>query len=169
MTVSTSHAFIRLRFPAFILAGLFAALTGKPLDGCAIDTEEGLLARIQHEQNPVKKSKYEFRLGQLKLQQAIDAYTNDDLAQGQKLLEAYLARMKESWDLLKSTGREASRRPQGFRELDIALRESSRLLVDLQHRVPFSDRDPVTRVAQETDRIRTEVLAALFPGAQLNP
>lgn len=166
-TPSPSRAFVRVFFPLLI----FSVVLGGPglvlLPGLAADTEQDLLARIHREQNPVKKSKYQSRLGQVKLQQAIDAYGKEDFEQGPKLLAGYLQWMKESWDLLKSTGREAVRKPQGFRELDIALRESARLLVDLQHRVPYTDRDPVNHAAQETDRLRGEVLAALFPAGQL--
>lgn len=167
-TPSPSRFFFRIFFPLLIFSVVLGGPSLVPLRGLAADTEQDLLARIQREQNPVKKSKYQSRLGELKLQQAIGAYGKKDFEQGPKLLDAYLGRMKESWDLLKSTGREAVRKPQGFRELDIALRESARLLVDLEHRVPYTDRDPVTRVAQETDRIRNEVLAALFPGGQLS-
>ena len=128
-----------------------------------VDSEEDLLARIQREQNRVRKAKYQIRLGQVKFQQAIVAYGRSDFEQGEKLLNDYLERMRESWDTLKTSGRDAVRKPQGFRELDIALRENARLLVDLQHRVPYNDRSPVDHAAQEVDRMRSEVLAALFP------
>jgi hypothetical protein len=102
----------------------------------------------------------------LKLQQATDAYTKGDLDQGPKLLDEYLNWVKHSWDLLKSSGRPAERKPQGFKELDIALREDARQFGDLEHRVPFTDRDPVTKASQEAEKIRGEVLAVLFPAGE---
>ncbi len=161
---SCSRVFAALLFRT-ILVGL-GATAGLASLQARQDTEEDLLARIQREQNPVKKAKYEIRLGQVKLQQAIGAYGKSDFEQGEKLLNDYLKRMNESWNTLKASGREAVRKPQGFRELDITLRENARLLVDLQHRVPYNDRSPVDHAAQEVDRIRSEVLAALFPAAQ---
>ncbi len=127
------------------------------------DTEADLLARIQHEQNPVKKAKYEIRLGRVKLLQAIDAYGKGSLEQCQQLLDDYLRRIKDSWQLLQSSGRQAVRHPQGFKELDIELREDARMLEDLKHRVAYGDREPVEKAAQEVERIRAEVLRALFP------
>jgi hypothetical protein len=127
------------------------------------DTEADLLARIQHEQDPVKKAKYEVRLGRVKLLQAIDAYGKGNLEQGQQLLDDYLGRIKDSWQLLQSSGRRAVRHPQGFKELDIELREDARMLEDLKHRVSYTDREPVEKAAQEVERIRAEVLRALFP------
>jgi hypothetical protein len=108
------------------------------------DSEPDLLGRLEREQNPVKKAKYQVRLGRIKLLQA-------------------LGRMKGSWQTLRDSGRRAVRQPQGFKELDIALREDARRLEDLKHHVPYTDRDPVEKVAQEVERIRAEVLHALFP------
>jgi hypothetical protein len=125
------------------------------------DSEPDLLGRLEREQNPVKKAKYQVRLG--RILQAIDAYDQGSLEQGQRLLEAYLGRMKGSWQTLRDSGRRAVRQPQGFKELDIALREDARRLEDLKHHVPYTDRDPVEKVAQEVERIRAEVLHALFP------
>jgi len=127
------------------------------------ESEEDVLAHFEREQNPVKKSIYATRLAQLKLQQATDAYAKGDLDQGQKLLDDYLKWVKSSWDLLKASGRQAERKPQGFKELDIALREDARRFGDLEHRVPFTDREPVTKAAQEAEKIRGDVLAVLFP------
>lgn len=127
------------------------------------DTEEGLLARLERERNPVKRAKFEIRLGRLKLLQAIEAYDQRDREQGQQLLSAYLERMKSAWATLEGSGRQAYRRPQGFKELDIALRQDGRLLEDLAHRVPFHDRSPVEKAAQEVEELRSRVLKALFP------
>lgn len=127
------------------------------------DREEDLLARIGRADNPVKKAKYQTRLGRVKLLQAIDAYDKSDFEQGQRLLDAYLERMQQSWQTLRQSGRRPVRQPQGFKELDIALREDARLLEDLKHRVPYTDRDPVEKSVREVERIRSEVLRALFP------
>ncbi len=128
------------------------------------DSEEELLARLQQEKNPVKKAKYDIRLGRLKLLKAIEAYGKGEVEQGQQLLGAYLDRVRDSWETLRNSGRKAERQPQGFKELDIALREDTRLLEDLKHRVAFAEREPVENAALEADRIRGEVLRALFPG-----
>src|SRR5260370_11927521 len=76
------------------------------------DTEEDLLARIEHAGNPVKKAKYQTRLGRLKLLQAIDAYEKSNLGEGQRLLGAYVERMHQSWQTLRDSGRRAIHQPQ---------------------------------------------------------
>jgi hypothetical protein len=131
------------------------------------DSEPELLARLANESNPAKKAKIEIRLGSLKLEQAAAAYDKDQVEAGAKLLDAYLNWMKQAWNLLHDSGRDASHRPQGFIDLDIALREDVRKLADLRVHTPLADRSPVERIGAETDALHTRVLAALFPGGQL--
>jgi len=126
------------------------------------ESEEGLLARIEREQNPVKKTKLKIRLARLKLSQASEAYLDGEFAEGQRLLEAYLACMQSAWQVMRNSKRRATKSPQGFKELEIALREDGRLLEDLQHRVPYFHRAPVETMTKEVEGIRTEVIRALF-------
>lgn len=141
-----------------------AALSAARLEARHKDSEPDLLARIQRETNPVRKAKYEIRLGSLKLQQAVTAYDQQRRDQGKALLDDYAAEMSKAWVLLQSSGRDATRKPDGFKQLDIALRENARLLEDLRHRVPYMDRGPLDQTSQEMDRTHNQVLVALFPG-----
>jgi hypothetical protein len=130
------------------------------------DNEADLAARIAREPDPVRKAKYEIRLGEVKLQQAISAYDHDQFESGEKLLDSYFDKMKDAWKFLKDSGRDAARKPAGFKELDIALREDARRVDDLRHRVPFMDRGPLDQVTQEISETHAEVMAALFPAGR---
>jgi hypothetical protein len=152
------------RFVALVmLLGVLLVEPGGLLKGRREYTEQELLARIQRESDAVKKSKYEILLGRLKLDQAVKAYAKDDQERGQALLTAYLDQMKGAWRTLESSGRAAVKKPQGFRELDIALREDARLLEDLKRRTPYLDREPVEKVARAVEKLHDQVLEALFP------
>ena len=129
------------------------------------DTEEKLLARLQQENNPVKKAKLEVRLGRLKLDKAFDAYGRGDFEPSRKQLDAYLARMESAWATLSGSGRDASKKPDGFKELDIALRESRRVLEDFETRVTYEERPEVEKIRQQTEELQNRVLNALFPPA----
>lgn len=130
-------------------------------------SEQELTARIQEESSLTRKAKLEIQLADLKLEQAIAAYDRDQFDAGHKLLETYWSWMQQAWDLLQKSGRDAGRKPQGFKDLDIALRETSRRLNDLKQRTPYLDRHSIENVAAQIDSLHTEVLAALFPGGQL--
>jgi len=143
----------------FVLVGL----AGGASPGRRQDNEADLRARLEREQNPVKRAKLEIRLGRVKLLQAMDAFDKRDTPECHRLLAVYLERMRSAWATLQGSGRQAWRHAQGFKELDIALREDTRFLGDFARRVPYHDRAPVEKVAQEAERLRGEVLRALFP------
>ena len=95
------------------------------------ETEEQLVQRIQSEQNPVKKAKDEIKLASLKLTQVREAYSQGHIEEGAKLLVTLTDTTKASWKILQNSGRRASKQPEGFRELEIALREDVRTLQDV--------------------------------------
>jgi hypothetical protein len=132
--------------------------------GHSRDSEEQLSARIQSEHNPVRKAKFQIRLARIKLDQAIAAYGEGKTELGAQLLTTFLEGMHSAWQTLHDSGRNAARQSQGFKELDIALREDARLLEDLGHRLSYFDRVPVEKAQKEVEEVRSEVLRALFPG-----
>jgi hypothetical protein len=69
--------------------------------------------------------------------------------------------------LLEKSGRDAGRRPQGFKDLDIALREHARRLNDLRQRTPLADCGTIESVTAEIDTLHGQVLTALFPGGEV--
>jgi hypothetical protein len=150
---------------AFLLIGGPVFLAGAS-SAPPSETEAQLLARMQKEHDPIRKSKEETRLARIKLQQAIQAYEHGNIEQGAQLVSAYLGRIKDSWQILRSSGRNAARAPQGFKELDIELREDARLLGDLERRISYFERDPIEKAEKEVEQVRVEVLQALFPVAR---
>ena len=148
---------------AVVLVIVPGALLGSVLPASTPDSEEQLLARIQSERNPVRKAKDQIQLGRLKLDQAIAAYGQGNSESGEQLLAAFLGQMNDAWQTLHNSGRNAARQPQGFKELDIALRQDARLLEDLERRVSYFDRVPIGKVEKEVEEVRSEVLRALFP------
>ena len=152
---------------AVLLALLLEPRAGGVLPSPGRESEQDLVSHVERERNPVKKAKYEIRLARLKLLQAINAYSQGNVQGGQELLQAYRARVRNSWETLRASGRKAVRQPQGFRELEIALREERRFLEDLERHVSYADRDAVKQARREVDDIRNEVIRALFPRDKL--
>jgi len=140
-----------------------AALVVPHLCGSGLRTDEELSSRIEREKNPVKKAKFEIRLGRLRLNHAVEACVKDDHPRCQELLGSFLTLMKSSWDRLEATGRVARKQADGFKELDIALREGGRQLEDIKQRVPYQDMAQIDSVEKETDQLRAKVLRVLFP------
>jgi hypothetical protein len=150
---------------AFLLIGAPVFLAGAP-SAPPSETEAKLLARMQNEPDPVRKSKDATRLARFKMRQAIQAYEHGNIEQGAQLVDAYLGRIKDSWQILRSSGRNAARASGGFKELDIELREDARLLDDVKRRISYFDRGPIEKAEKEIEQERTEVIQALFPVAR---
>jgi hypothetical protein len=147
----------------FLIALALGSAAGFAFPSPARENEQKLQARLDRERNPVKKAKLEVRLGRLKLRQAFDAYDRGDFKGCWKLFDAYLERMQSAWTSLAASGRQASRKPDGFKQLDIALRESRRSLADFETRVTFAEREQVEKIKRQTEQLRSRVLDALFP------
>jgi len=127
------------------------------------DNEQHLLNRLQQETRPVKKAKYEIRLARLKLLATAHAVDQGETEKARELLDAYLTHVRASWQWLQSSGRNAVRHSEGFRELDIALRQDSRTLADLGQRLSYYERGHVEKAAKEIEQIRAAVIKELFP------
>ena len=145
--------------------GVWAACFALPAFGRHADSEPDLLARMEREKDPIRHAQLEVRLARVKLFEAMAAMDKGDVEGSQKLLGAYLARVKSAWATLRSSGRPAAKKPAGFKELEIELREDTRYLMDLKHRYVYTDRAPVEKIAQEVDQIHAEVLQSQFPAA----
>jgi hypothetical protein len=124
-----------------------------------------LTAHIEREKNPIKKAKLEIRLSKLELEQAVGSYDHHQLDSGKQQLAAFLGRVQDAWGHLKSSGRNAASKPDGFMQLEIALREDARSLNDLRERVAYFNRVPIDQAIQQLNQLHSEVLIALFPGA----
>lgn len=150
---------------AFLLLVLASAAAPASLFGRHPKSAAELEAKIAREKNPVKRAKLEVQLGGVQLQQAIHDYDQHQPKQGAALLSGFTRSMENSWNTLESTGRDAAKKPQGFMELEIALRENRRELRDLRERIPYYSRAPVDRAIQRLGSLHAKVLLALFPGA----
>src|SRR2546428_843839 len=79
-----------------------AALVVPHLLGSRWQTDEELSSRIEREKNPVKKAKFEIRLGRLKLNYAVEACVKDDHPRCHGLFGSFLTLMKCRWLLALS-------------------------------------------------------------------
>ncbi len=161
---------MKRRIPITTVATLVACATFcAPLRARRAPTEAALLGRIQRERNPIKKAKLEVRLANVKLKEAISAYDGQKLNQGASLLKDYLSDAEEAWHTLKATGRDAAKKPQGYMDLEISLREDMRELTEARRRTYYTNRGPIDEARNQTGNLHTKVLSALFPGLNGNP
>jgi hypothetical protein len=150
---------------AFSLVLFWSASAGAASPRKSRDKEAKLLSKLEREKNPVKKAKLETKLGRLKLTNAFKAYDQGQYDQCWKLLDEYMTRMNNAWADLVASGHQAVKKPDGFKQLEIALRESRRDLQDFETRITYEERQAADKIRAQTVELRSRVLNALFPGA----
>lgn len=129
------------------------------------DSVSDLQAKIGRESNPIKRAKLQVRLGRLEMTQAAEAYDHQRFQSGEALLSQSTASMESAWSLLESTGRNPARKPDGFMQLEIGLREEARSLTELRRRVFYLNREPLDAALKALNALHARVLLGLFPGA----
>ncbi len=143
------------------LVFLGVLLAGTPTRGS--DTKVRLIEEIQTEQNPVAKAKKEVKLSRLELNDVHEAYSQGHMEEGTKLLQKFAGTLDDAWKTLQGSGRTASRQPEGFRELEIALREDVRTLEDLERGVEYFNRGPIEDTAHKLARTRIPGFSTALP------
>lgn len=154
---------------AMVLACILGHAPGQALPLSNDKTEAKLTRKLAREQDPVRKAKLDIKLARLKLHQAKDTRGKGDTEDSLKLLQVYHAHIQNAWNLLQKSGRPAHKKPQGFKELDIELREDARYLEDLKRSYSLADREPIEKIIANVEGIRAEVIKALFPAVGGTP
>jgi len=145
------------------------------LTSCAIHTAslqgqyDKRLERLQKERerlsrttDPVARTKADINISEILLSLASDAVKTGEPELLGKRLNEYTDTIRDAHQTMMKTGRDAHRKPKGFKELEIALRRQIRTLDDLAHSVSFDQRDPVEKAKQQASDIREDLLKAFF-------
>lgn len=119
--------------------------------------------KYEHADNPVERAKASSKLGHeeyVAARQAIDAGKMDDAFQ---LLKSYRDQATSAHEALVKTGVDPEKHSNGFRQLQISVRERVRELKELADRVPFQQREPFIALQKELDELDQKLILELFP------
>ena len=120
-------------------------------------------AEYAAESNPVDKAKILAKLGSRELA-AVRAHLNEgDEEKALAVLEQYRVAVRDTAQALSALGINASRRPSGFRELQISLRVSIRRLDDLILSLQLDSRPLFRAVRSDLETVENSLIDALFP------
>jgi hypothetical protein len=122
-----------------------------PVAGFASDERERLQTRAARENNPVRKARFLVQIAERDFQQASELYSKGYPEKGLEHLQMMLAVLEDTNEVLFSSGRDPRRRPRGFKDTEIKLRELGRRTEDLRVTLPVDERGDVEKI---TDRLR---------------
>jgi hypothetical protein len=157
-----------LLFRWFRAAGFFAALAIVPLPAASqapVEDEELLEQRAEYaeETDPVDKAKILAKMGSREMTYVRNLLREGYDEKGLEILERYRDALRQTTDVLTAAGINAQRRPGGFKELQISLRQSIRRLDDLILSLQQDVRPWFRAVRSDMEATESVLIDALFP------
>src|SRR5258706_3374892 len=141
---------------AFAALALFAPLAAQ--DRLTVEQ-----ARYDQETDPVRKARALAKLGDEQIDEARKQLKNGDEVASLHTLELYRDEVRHIAELLKATGVDPEKKPAGFKELQISLRETVRHIDDLILTLPVDKRPFFREVRTDLVNTQNELIDALFP------
>jgi hypothetical protein len=145
------------------LALATSCLCWPALPARAQDAYSKLEAQYQSENDPVRKAKIVAKLGHFEIDQSRSDLKAGDEEKALAVLERYNDEVRKTGEALTASGIDPERRPAGFKELQISLREFIRQLDDLILTLPFDKRPWFQAVRSDISATQNSLFDALFP------
>jgi hypothetical protein len=148
--------------PFIIRFALFATLAMcAPV--AAQDRYEQELTRYQHEPDPVRKARELAKLGDPQIDLAKKQLKAGDEVASLHALEQYRDEVRETVAALDGMGVDAEKKPAGFKELQISLRETIRRIDDLIFTLNVDKRPFFREVRNDLFANQNQLIDKLFP------
>jgi hypothetical protein len=147
---------------AWIL-GTIAVLSAPSIALPAQDTLNVALAQYQHEADPVRKARELSKFGDEQVELAKRELKSGDEVASLHTLEQYRDEVRETVAGLKAAAIDAEKKPGGFKELQISLRETVRRVDDLIFTLPADKRPFFREVRTDLVAAQNDLIDALFP------
>ena len=127
------------------------------------DATEAFRAKFTRETNPVRKAKILIQLGDAEFRDIQKDASADDAPGALAILRQYRDEAQASQKALEATGHDPEKHPNGFKELQISLRESLRRLDTVIGDLSGDEQKPFRDIRQELDQMNRQLIHQLFP------
>ena len=118
--------------------------------------------KLVRQTDPVGRTKTQIKVSEILLTLVSDAVQSGEGEVMEKRLGEYTAAIHDAHQTMMKTGRDAHRKPGGFKDLEIALRRQVRQLEDIGKGLSFDQRGPVDNAREVAAEIRNDLIKALF-------
>jgi hypothetical protein len=120
-------------------------------------------ARYEQETDPVRKARALVKLGADQVAEAKKQLNDGEDVASLHTLEKYRDEIQHMSDALTATGADAERKPAGFKELQISVRENIRHIDELILTLPVDKRPFFREVRADLVKTQNDLIDALFP------
>jgi hypothetical protein len=152
-------------FPLLLLLTAAFAFVKVPIMGAEARLKELQKERTKLEKtsDPVERAKIGIRISDILLDNVGDSVREGDFTQMQVNLTEYAETIQSAHQALMDSGRNAAKKPGGFKDLEMALRQHVRKFEDFARSLNLQRRVPVEQTKDLAVGIRDKLLKALFP------
>jgi len=155
---------------------LFFGVTSCAARGLSLQTPDKRLLALEREKDklkrqidPVDRTKTHIKISEILIALATDAVKSGDLEVMEQRLDEYVETIQGAHETMVKTGRDAHKKPKGFKDLEISLRRQARQLEDIGITLAFDDREPVDKARTQAIEIRDNLLKLLFGAGNAQP
>ncbi|HLW83036.1 MAG TPA: hypothetical protein VKS20_13445 [Candidatus Acidoferrales bacterium] len=120
-------------------------------------------AKYDNADNPVKRAKSVPKLGREEYTAARQALKDGDQNAALQYLRDYNEQANAAHDELAKSVADPEKHSNGFRQLQISVRERARELKDITARVAFNQRKPFEELQKALDTLNQKLILELFP------
>ncbi|HVA72307.1 MAG TPA: hypothetical protein VNF02_04275 [Candidatus Limnocylindrales bacterium] len=120
-------------------------------------------AQFAREKKPVGQAKAVVKLGRAEYVAAWQCVTAGNFSGALEFVKDYNEHAIAAHDALDKTGVNAEKHSNGFRQLQISVRESLRQLREIAGRVPFEQRQPFQTLEKNLNALNQTLILELFP------
>jgi hypothetical protein len=160
---------MRARRTSLFALGGIALLAGSFLATAATDKLSDLQARFAHETNSVQKARLLAKLSAAQFEETRRLEKAGDFNSVGLLWEKYRDDARSTFEALKKQHPDAERHSNGYRELEVGLREGIREIDQTRIIAPPEFRPPLMIVRGDLATMDDEVLRMLFPRRSIDP
>jgi hypothetical protein len=118
--------------------------------------------KLRHATDGVDRTKIDINISEILLSLVSDAVKSGEPEALGRRLDEYVDAIEDAHQAIMKTGRDAHRKPKGFKDLEISLRRQIRILDDIGRGLTFDQREPVDKARKQASDIRDDLLKALF-------
>jgi hypothetical protein len=118
---------------------------------------------FEKETNPVRRADAITKLGRAEFAVAEENIGSGNVNAALQLVEDYGGQAELAHDGLVKTGVNAEKHSNGFRQLQISVRESLLRLRDIETLLTFEQRPPFEAIRERLDKLNQQLLVELFP------
>lgn len=152
-----------LCIPRIGAAAMAAALSLVLLPLQATSSINDLLSRFEHDSNPIHRAKLMPKLGDAEFAAVRKDVDDGDVPAAVQVLQKFRDQARECMKDLDALGTDAEKHPNGFKELQISLRETLRRLDALMGDLTRDEQDQFAGLRKEIDSMNKHVIRELFP------